>query len=49
MYQSLSYKLIFTQINANKEIKIFVEKDISDISKEYKQLDDGTIPGKPVC
>ena len=48
MYQSLLCKLIFTQMNANKGIKIFGEKDISDMSEEYKQLDDGTMPVKPV-
>ena len=47
-YQSLSHKAMFTQMNPKKAIKLFGEKSITAMFKEYKQLDDGTIPGKPV-
>ena len=47
-YQSLLHKLMLTQINAKKGIKIFVERAIVDMFKEYNQLDDEPMPGKPV-
>ena len=47
-YQSLSYKVMFMQINVKKGIKIFGERENSDMFKVYKQLDDGPMPGKPV-
>ena len=47
-YQSLSHELIFTQMNAKKEIKLFGERSITAMFKQYKQLDDGPMPGKPV-
>ena len=36
-----------TQMNAKKEIKIFREIANVDIFKEYKQLNDGPMTGKP--
>ena len=36
-YQSLSHKVIFTQMNAKKGINIFGERVITDMFKEYKQ------------
>ena len=36
------------KINPKKGIKPFVEISIAAIFKEYKQLDDGHIPGKPL-
>ena len=47
-YQSLSYKLMFTQMNENKWIKLSGERAISDMLKEYKKLDDGSTPCEPV-
>ena len=38
IYQSLSQKVMFTQINAKKGIKLFWEIAIVDMFKEYKQL-----------
>ena len=47
-YQSLSHKVIFTQMNANKGIKPFGERATVAMFKEYKKLYDVPIPGKPV-
>ena len=47
-YQSLSHKVMFTQMNSTNGIKLLRERAITDMFKEYKHLDDGTIPGKPV-
>ena len=47
-YLSLSQKVIFTQMNAKKGVKIFGERAIADIFKEYKHVDDGLMPSKPV-
>ena len=35
-------------MNAKNGINTFGERAIVDMFKEYKKLDDGTIPGKPV-
>ena len=47
-YQSLSHKVMFTQMNAKKGITLFGERAIAAMFKEYKQLEDGPMPGKPV-
>ena len=47
-YQSLSHKVIFTQMNAKKGIKLFLERAITAMFKEYKQLTDGPMTDKPV-
>ena len=39
---------MFTQMNAKKGIKLFDEKAVVAMFKEYKQLDKGPMPGKPV-
>ena len=39
---------MFTQMNAVKEIKQFWERAVATMSKEYEQLDKGTMPSKPV-
>ena len=39
---------MFTKMNAKKGIKLFGERAIKDMFKECKQLDDGTMAGKPV-
>ena len=44
----MSHKLMFTQMNAKKGIKLFVKREIAAIFKEYNQLYDGPILGKPV-
>ena len=40
--------LIFTQMTANAGIKKFDETAISAIIKEFTQLNEGAVPGKPV-
>ena len=47
-YHSLFHKVMFTQTNAKKGIRIFGERAIIAMFKEYKQLDDGPVTGKPV-
>ena len=47
-HQSLSLKVMFTQMNANKGINLFGERAIANIFREYKQLYDGPMPGKPL-
>ena len=47
-YQSLLHKVMFTQMNSTNGIKLFRERAITDMFKEYKHLDYGPIPGKPV-
>ena len=39
---------MFTQMSAQKGIKMFGEKAIAAIFKELKHLNDGVSPGKPV-
>ena len=38
--------VIFNQIYATKGIKLFGERSIADMMKEFKQLYEGAIPGK---
>ena len=47
-YQPLSHKVMFSQINAKKGIHLFRERYIAAMFKEYKELDDGPMTGKPV-
>ena len=47
-YQSLYHKVMSMQMNTKKGIELFGERAIIDMFKEYKQLDDGTMPVKPV-
>jgi hypothetical protein len=47
-YMSLATKVMFTQMNAKKGIKRFGERAIAAMFKEYKQMDEGPMPGKPV-
>ena len=39
---------MFTQISANRGIKLFGERALAAIFKELKQLNDGVLPGNPV-
>ena len=48
MYQSLYHKVMSMQINTNKGIELFGERAIVDIFEEYKQLDYGPMPVKPI-
>ena len=47
-HQSLSHRVLFTKIDANKGINILGEIEIAAIFKEYKKLDDGPMPVKSV-
>jgi hypothetical protein len=47
-YMSLATKVMFTQMNTKEGIKRFGERAIAAMYKEYKQIDEGPIPGKPV-
>ena len=39
---------IFTQMIEKEGIKLFGEVEISAILKEFKHIDEGEVPGKPV-
>ena len=47
-YYSIACDVMFTQMNAKKGIKLFGERAVAAMFKEYKQLDKGPMPGKPV-
>ena len=40
--------VLFTQMSANRGIKLFGERSVAAIFKELKQLNDGVLPGNPV-
>ena len=40
--------VMFTQMSANRGIKIFGKRAVAAIFKELKQLNDGVLPGNPV-
>ena len=43
-----SADVMFTQIYEKEGIKIFGETEVAAMVKEFKQLDQGAIEGKPV-
>ena len=47
-YYSKACDVMFTQMNAKKGIKLFGERAIAAMFKEFKQMDQGPMPGKPV-
>eukprot|EP00957_Ditylum_brightwellii_P180518 13750629-Ditylum_brightwellii.AAC.1 len=47
-YMSVATSVMFTQMSAKKGIKMFVERAIAAMLKEFKQLVDQAVPGKPV-
>ena len=47
-YMQVVVNVMFTQIHAKKEIKLFGEISIATMLKWFEQLDEGEIPGKPV-
>ena len=47
-YMDIAMKVVFTQMPAKKGTKKFGERAIAAMIKEYKQLKDGAVPGKPV-
>ena len=40
--------VMFTQMHANKGIKLFYERSIAAMIKEFRQLDEGAMPVKLV-
>ena len=40
--------VMFTQMSAQKGMKLFGKKAVAAMFKELKQLSDGVVPGKPV-
>ena len=47
-YMQAAVNVMFTQMYANKEINMFGERDVSEMIKQFKQLDEGEIQEKPV-
>ena len=47
-YYSIACGVMFTQMSAKKGIKMFGERAIAALLKEYNQMDKGPMPGKPV-
>ena len=47
-YMQLVTDIIFTQMSANKGFKKYEQLAIAAIIKEFTQLNNGTVPGKPV-
>ncbi len=47
-YSKITNGVMFTQMNANKGIKMFGERAIAAMIKEFKQLDAGPMDRKPV-
>ena len=47
-FQAAAHNVMFTQMNAKKGIKQFGERAVAAIFKEFRQMDKGPMPGKPV-
>ena len=47
-YMDISTRIIFTHMIANQGIKLFGEQSVSAMLSEYKELNEGSVPGKPV-
>lgn len=47
-YYSIACDVMFTQMSAKKGIKMFGERAIAALLKEYNQMDKAPMPGKPV-
>ena len=47
-YMAIATKVMFTQMTAKKGMKLFGEQAVAAMFKEYKQLNEGAVPGKPV-
>ena len=48
VYMQRAVDVIFTQMSAKKGLKKFGEKAVAAMIKEFRQLDEGAFPGKPV-
>ena len=47
-YYDVAVKVIFTQMSARKGLKLHPEESFAALVKEYRQMDEGPMPGKPV-
>ena len=47
-YLKISSEVMFVQMSAKKGIKQFGERAVAAMIKEYRQIDNGPMPGKPV-
>ena len=47
-YMNRAVGVLFTQMTAKRGIKLFGERAIAAMTKEFNQLDKGAFPGKPV-
>jgi hypothetical protein len=47
-YQTIANSVMFTQMNAKKGIKLFGERAVAAMFKEFRQMNEGPMPGKPV-
>ena len=47
-YMQAVSNVMFTQMHANKGIKLFYERSIAAMIKEFRQLDEGAMPVKLV-
>eukprot|EP00957_Ditylum_brightwellii_P179219 13653549-Ditylum_brightwellii.AAC.1 len=47
-YMSIAIKVMFTQMNTKKGIRMFGECAVAALFKEYKQLNDRAVSGEPV-
>ena len=47
-YIQAAVNVLFTQMHTKKGIKLFCDRDISAMIKEFKQLDEGAMPGNLV-
>ena len=47
-FMKIDLEMMFTQMNANSGIHKFSETTVSAMIKEFTQLNEGVVPGKPV-
>jgi hypothetical protein len=47
-FQTIANSVMFTQMNAKKGIKLFGERAVAAMFKEFRQMNEGPMPGKPV-
>lgn len=47
-YKNIANNVIFNQMTAKRGMKLFGERAVAAMFKEYKQLNEGAVPGKPV-
>ena len=48
MYMNAAVNGMFTQITVSRGFKLFGERSVSEMAKEFRQLDEGAMPGKEV-